>query len=86
VAVNVIVEFPVAAEEDAVTVKLVPEPPAETCALEGETVIPEVMPEGCTETEPMNPLLPVTLTLTDPDPAEGSVSEDAESVRLKSGV
>jgi hypothetical protein len=86
VPVNVIVEFPGVADEEAVTVKLAAAPPAVICALDGETVIPDGMPEACTEAAPVNPLLPVTLTLTDPDPAEGSVSVDAETVRLKSGL
>jgi hypothetical protein len=84
--VKVIVEFPAVADDDAVNVKLGPAPPAEICALEGETVIPEGKPDGCTETALANPLLAVTLTFTDPDVAKGSVSEDAESARLKSGV
>ena len=48
--------------------------------------MPEGAPEACTATVPTKPLLPATLTLTEPEPTDGKVSEDAERVRLKSGV
>jgi hypothetical protein len=78
--------LPAAADEDAVNVKTAAAEPAVTCALCGETEMPEGTPEGCSVIVPENPLVPEALTLTVPEPDDASVSVETESAMLKSGV